>query len=428
MRYDLDREELVIDNYPILLADKIVPFLEPGRVEDILAGHLVRPCSKRGPYRKRTPAVQVPANERVPTTRLSPDISIEPETTDKAVRDHSHLLRESASPDPLAGPLKENIPPASIQSNRGSLPTSPGSFSRIRKDVGHTRTPAKDESASPQLAPSAVASTSSVPLISTTHAERPRTTPSQPAVASVRKRGRGGPGSRGGRGAYRKLRAQSHKQHQKNSQSEPQSAPEAHIQSGSERQNPQPFLPPTRRARAPPKLISFNPIPRSIESSQPKPTLVLRHHIDADKLRDVFIWCLKCLEAKRLVDLTEALQLRYHNISRIRELKEVAILLKVDTLRRTCDKLLDGWAGEEVVKEEYRLVESVDAQKQTLFESDDSDSRAGKYPTPESQADGSEYTSRKRKRKSPQQKENVRVLAVRSRSSSLSEDSEIDIT
>ncbi|KAK5106807.1 hypothetical protein LTS08_000930 [Lithohypha guttulata] len=115
VRYDLDREELVIENYPILLADKIVPFLEPGQVEDILAGHLVRPCSKRGPYRKRTPAVQVPANERVPTTRLSPDISIEPETTDKAVRDHSHLLRESASPDPLAGPLKENIPPASIQ-------------------------------------------------------------------------------------------------------------------------------------------------------------------------------------------------------------------------------------------------------------------------------------------------------------------------
>jgi len=84
--------------------------------------------------------------------------------------------------------------------------------------------------------------------------------------------------------------------------------------------------------------------------------------VDTSALRDVFLWARRCTENGGLVSLQGWL-IHFRDVTRLREIREVCLTLKLRLLTRECDRLLDRWkngewdaAGEEVENEFDRVL------------------------------------------------------------------------
>lgn len=99
-----------------------------------------------------------------------------------------------------------------------------------------------------------------------------------------------------------------------------------------------------------------------IERNWPKPTLILRHNVDTSALRDVFSWARRCAESGGLVGLQGWL-IHFRDVTRLRKIREVCLMLKLRSFTGECDRLLDRWengewnnVGEQVENEFDRVL------------------------------------------------------------------------
>jgi len=112
-----------------------------------------------------------------------------------------------------------------------------------------------------------------------------------------------------------------------------------------------------------------------IERNWPKPTLILRHNVDTSALRDVFSWAGRCAESGGLIGLQGWL-IHFRDVTRLREIREVCLMLKLRSFTAECDRLLDRWengewdlVGEQVENEFDRVLraeEVAEAQRNSV--------------------------------------------------------------
>lgn len=99
------------------------------------------------------------------------------------------------------------------------------------------------------------------------------------------------------------------------------------------------------KLRNPPPLVHFDRTPRSIDGSNPKMTLVLRHDLPLQGLKDFFVWCKRSVQDLRIVPL-EGFLLNFHDWNRVEQIKEVALTIGMTGMNKVCDALMDRWRAQ----------------------------------------------------------------------------------
>lgn len=282
IRHDFDREELVADDYPVILAHKMIPFL----VSDDQWKWAQGQNSEQDDIKQSIKEEEDLSDDDVPLSQVSRAESVvsssaaQQTTTNGAARARS---RSNASL--LETPQRMSTPPASAAFTARSLTPKGIPFS-----------PLKDQETTPSRRGVARRrGQMSVPRGSSLVAPEIPPTP----------RGRGHGGRGRGRGRAAGLIS--------------------------------------ARERDPLPLVEFNhKIKRHVNHSHAKPTLILRHDANAEALKDLFAWGLRCVQCGSIVSFDGWL-MKFHDRSRVQEIKNLCVLFKLNTLRSACDKVLRRW-------------------------------------------------------------------------------------
>ena len=289
IRTDLDPEELVLASYPIALANKIIPFLEPqGSTEKVHEASSSPPSPSQSPSR---------CQSVLGDSLLSPPLS---QASTAVLRSaHRHIALATAQiKQPNADPLSKRIHFAQATHEHLSTPTrqllpapslSPGKgatyTSRTMTPNGTFSSPLKDCDITPsRILFACPLDTRDIPsaIFSPPH---PKPFPEALPQSRLRR----GPGRKG-----------------------------------------------------PPPITEFDPTPRIVEFNLPKPTLMLRHNVATSALRDVFLWARRCAEEGRIVGLQGWL-IHFRDVTRLRQIREVCLTLKLTRFVMECEKSLSRW-------------------------------------------------------------------------------------
>ncbi|KAK5938659.1 hypothetical protein PMZ80_008850 [Knufia obscura] len=301
VRTDLDPEELVLASYPIALANKIVPFLEP---EDGPKNTRKSRSPPRRQYSQRSKTSTTAPSQTSTAVLRSHHPTLAPTATSPSqphAKSPIKLLQTAEGHKPFSTPTRQLLPTPSFSLSKANgttftsrTITPNGTFFSPLKP--HDDTPSRlffARPQNPQDIPSA--------FFSPPH---PKPLPKALPHTVVRR----GPGRKG-----------------------------------------------------PPPIVEFDATPRMIERNWPKPTLTLRYNVDTRALRDVFVWAKESAERGTVVRLQEWL-VHFRDVTRVREIREVCLTLGLGRFARECERLLGRWENgewdvfEEVLENEFDVV------------------------------------------------------------------------
>lgn len=344
IRSDLDQEDLIIDSYPLALANKIVPFSD----QIPLQWYTTRPdfassaqqCGQSSRKRARTISSSNASTPVLPaSTAVQSAISILPTT--KSARMPALQLEKI-----LTTPERQVLPPPSTSTMPTARTITPGGsfLSPLEKQrLDTTPVPSR-------LMPVAARKVNHIPSALFSPPRFASLLPPLPSIPIRGSRGRGRGRGRRGSSRGRGCRLNTHTDTAVASISAPAVLP--------------------RYPSRPRPLVEFDLTPRCVDFSRQKSTLILRHDVSTDALRDVFMWSLRCVAEGKIVKLEEARMIPFHNVSRVHEIREVCVVLGLRNLRNECDETLRKWdcaEGTDIVTDtDMYLVDKSDIDNESV--------------------------------------------------------------